>query len=1007
MLLEKDLVPYGCSKLPDGPYLVFAPHPDDETFGMGGAIALAVDAGIDVNVVFITDGSCDGDPAIRKREAEKVCDFLGIKNTFFWGIKDRCVRENRFILESRLGDILSNTKARTIFLPSLFEFHPDHRSSSLIIWSYLKRKAWHGEVWFYEITRHGEVNCLIAIDNVLSRKIQAMEFYESQLSRRNYKEIVLALNRTRTFTLEDVNYAEAFFALNSSDSLDKYINTGKAYTAGLHDISLDTPSNSPLVSIIVRTKERPKLLKKALGSIVAQTYRPLEVILINDGGTDLDTKELREILGDIELKYTYLKDSIGRAGAGNVGIRNAEGKYIAFLDDDDEFFSEHIDVLVHCLEELDFKGAYTSCKMTVKYFNGITKKWSNKNELLIFGQPFSYELLLFENYIPLISVMFRRSALLEIGGFDEDLNKFEDWDLLIRFASCYSLYHIDTVTCQYNSWSSSMQTLGGVDQKKSEDAYVKVLSKHFDKLTPEVLAKWQFEIRSMLEERYGRLLELVENNARELEKEFRIMEESFSRSDTELENLRSEIRIYKNKCLHLNNLLEEQRQLLGSLENEVERLSGELKAIYTSFTWKLVGKLRTFGVWLFPPGSRRRRLFSIIKHEGRFPKKAYVPDDYNKRVSIKNVSFDKPDSANFSVCFIVNHLDGGQRYRGYNMSEYLKYAGVNSTVIKDIDVPDKIDEIFKYNILVLYRLFYSKYLDDIVNQFRNHGGIVIYDIDDYIFDESALPYLNVRGVSKSELREVIKKHRMAMDLCDLCIVSTDALARIVSGTGKKAFVLRNGLSDELIRISENAYSSRVPDGDIVKIGYFSGTATHDRDFLEAADALIYVLNRNDNVKLVIGGHLKLDERFNVFIEDNRIEFLPYVHWRYLPYNLAKVDINIVPLELNAFNDAKSELKYFESAILRIPTVASPTESYQYAIENEVNGFLARNTDEWIKYLEMLIKDKKLLEQVGQTAYEHAMENYSSRSLSSKVYATYQEIIELCIASGSKFKDESI
>ena len=57
----------------------------------------------------------------------------------------------------------------------------------------------------------------------------------------------------------------------------------------------------PLVSVIVRTKDRPKLLKRAIQSISAQTYRPIEVILVNDGGCDLDVEELKGILGDISL----------------------------------------------------------------------------------------------------------------------------------------------------------------------------------------------------------------------------------------------------------------------------------------------------------------------------------------------------------------------------------------------------------------------------------------------------------------------------------------------------------------------------------------------------------------------------------------------------------------------------------------------------------------------------------------------------------------------------------
>ena len=118
-----------------------------------------------------------------------------------------------------------------------------------------------------------------------------------------------------------------------------------------------------LVSIIVRTKDRPKLLKRALQSIVVQTYRPVEVVLVNDGGCDLDIEELKGILDDIALNYIRLEKNTGRAHAGNVGIEKAKGHYIGFLDDDDEFYPEHLVTLVSFLEHNDYEVAYTDSLM--------------------------------------------------------------------------------------------------------------------------------------------------------------------------------------------------------------------------------------------------------------------------------------------------------------------------------------------------------------------------------------------------------------------------------------------------------------------------------------------------------------------------------------------------------------------------------------------------------------------------------------------------------------------
>jgi len=120
---------------------------------------------------------------------------------------------------------------------------------------------------------------------------------------------------------------------------------------------------NPLVSIIVRTKDRPILLKNAIRSIAAQTYRPIEVVLVNDGGCDLDIEELKSVLGDVSLNYIRLEKNKGRAHAGNVGMENAKGEYMGFLDDDDKCYSDHIAVLVSLLEKYDYKFAYADANI--------------------------------------------------------------------------------------------------------------------------------------------------------------------------------------------------------------------------------------------------------------------------------------------------------------------------------------------------------------------------------------------------------------------------------------------------------------------------------------------------------------------------------------------------------------------------------------------------------------------------------------------------------------------
>jgi glycosyltransferase involved in cell wall biosynthesis len=245
-------------------------------------------------------------------------------------------------------------------------------------------------------------------------------------------------------------------------------------------------TGNPLVSIIVRTKDRPKLLRRALQSIAAQDYRPLEVVLVNDGGCSLEIEELKGILGDVSLNYIRLEKNTGRAHAGNVGIENVKGEYVGFLDDDDEYYPNHVVMLVSFLRKSDYEVAYTDSFMVYQEYNPETHELDNDvRKEIAFSQDFNYDRLVFENYIPLMCLMFGRKVLVTSGGFDKDFDLYEDWDLLIRIGKKYSFYHIKEVTANYNQWSVDFQiSQANRDLYFLREAYLKVLSRHIKEITP-------------------------------------------------------------------------------------------------------------------------------------------------------------------------------------------------------------------------------------------------------------------------------------------------------------------------------------------------------------------------------------------------------------------------------------------------------------------------------------------------------------------------------------------
>ncbi|MEW6416602.1 MAG: glycosyltransferase [Nitrospirota bacterium] len=350
---------------------------------------------------------------------------------------------------------------------------------------------------------------------------------------------------------------------------------------------LTNMSENPLVSIIVRTKDRPKLLKRALQSISAQTYRSIEVILVNDGGCDLNVEELKGILGDMALKYIRLEKNTGRPHAGNVGIENAKGEYIGFLDDDDEFYPKHIVTLVLFLEQSDYEVAYTDSLMIYKEYNPETHGLNNdvKREV-VFSQDFNYDKLVFENYIPFMCLLFKRKPLVTSGGFDNSFDLYEDWDLLIRIGKQYPFYHIRQVTANYNQWSIDFQ-ISQVhrDPDLLRQAYLKVLSRHIKEITPKsihgIISDYAHS-RQILKnlrtesELHKNLISERDSRIETLSAEVREREAQISTLTTELQAKDSQIETLTVKLQGRDSQIETLTVELQGRDSQIDTLNGEL-----------------------------------------------------------------------------------------------------------------------------------------------------------------------------------------------------------------------------------------------------------------------------------------------------------------------------------------------------------------------------------------------------------------------------------------------
>lgn len=219
MILEEgELLPYSVSELPPGPWLVFAPHPDDETFGMGGSLLLAKKQQISTHVVFVTDGALGGDgnrEALvkeRMKEATAATAELQVDEIYFFGESDRGLRLTDKLLD-RTEALLRRIQPRSVFIPTPLEYHPDHRVTAELGWQSAGRISdFPVEVYSYEISTLAPINVLIDVSEVADKKYEVVKMYASQLTQAKYLALVQAVDTARTFSLPiDRIAAEGFY----------------------------------------------------------------------------------------------------------------------------------------------------------------------------------------------------------------------------------------------------------------------------------------------------------------------------------------------------------------------------------------------------------------------------------------------------------------------------------------------------------------------------------------------------------------------------------------------------------------------------------------------------------------------------------------------------------------------------------------------------------------------------------------------------------------------------
>lgn len=200
--------------------LVIAVHPDDEVLGCGGLIAAMLARGAAVTVVVVSDGALGGDPAVRERESAAAARVLAADAAppalVFWRFPDRGLASSDD-LTARLQQLVSDSQADCVLLPSPFEVHPDHRALCLAGLAALQAAGASIETLCYEVGQPLMPDLLVDITPQIERKMAALRCFGSQLAVQAYDEQVLGLNRYRAYTLGPaVTHAEAYLRVSGN-----------------------------------------------------------------------------------------------------------------------------------------------------------------------------------------------------------------------------------------------------------------------------------------------------------------------------------------------------------------------------------------------------------------------------------------------------------------------------------------------------------------------------------------------------------------------------------------------------------------------------------------------------------------------------------------------------------------------------------------------------------------------------------------------------------------------
>jgi hypothetical protein len=343
-------------------------------------------------------------------------------------------------------------------------------------------------------------------------------------------------------------------------------------------------------------------------------------------------------------------------------------------------------------------------------------------------------------------------------------------------------------------------------------------------------------------------------------------------------------------------------------------------------------------------------------------------------------------SAGFQVDVLF--VDGTQgsssiRYRILNVADGLKQLGNTVCAVRFDQTDYRLVAKMNPRVVVFFRAPLNDDYKFVVDALRAKRVRIIFDIDDIAFDKSIVPEIDgVRFLTPTEFEgylEGVEQYREFLLAADAVTAPTDFLVDYIRKTADKpVHKVINTLSTTLLTTySGDALETPTNRASNFVIGYYSGTKTHQVDFSVCAPAIVEFLRAHADARLRIVGMFSLEEFPDLAQLTHQIEIVPMLPYYRMVGDIRNCDVVIAPLVTgNPFCEAKSELKFFESALVSRACIASPTHTFKSAMSGGEYGLLASTPEEWREQLEITYRSAEDRKALASRARDFCIAEYS-------------------------------